>query len=83
MEYFWAGFYKRADADIGGSGFTGIGKGNLPTGYAEQGRLQGKIESEGVRESTQFRDKNREPEDLDFGNTLKGGPAASNPHIIY
>lgn len=38
---FWAGFYKRADATIGGEGFTGAGKGNLPTGYAEQGRLSG------------------------------------------
>jgi len=79
---FWRGFFKMAD--IGGHGFTGIGKGNLPTGTAEQGCLTGNAETDGVQEARQIRDRERDPRNYGVGHSdgLEAAPDV-NPHIRY
>lgn len=85
---FWNGFLKRADAGLGGSGFSGVGKGNLPTGYSESGGQQGDIGSsnssgEDTRTDKTLIDRQRNPKDFCFGHWGEDMPAESNPHIIY
>ena len=85
---FWTGFYKKADAGLGGSGFSGVGKGNLPTGNAETGGLQGNTgQGGGMAEDTRTEktlfDRQRNPKDFCFGHHGEDGPADSNQHIIY
>lgn len=84
IETFWRGFYKRADATIGGEGFTGAGKGNLPTGYAEQGRMSGTVSGgEDTKTDKTLLDTQRNPRDFGFGQHTETGPADVNPHIRY
>jgi len=83
-ETFWEGFHKRADATIGGEGFTGAGKGNLPTGYAEQGSMSGNATGgEDTRTDKTLLDRQRNPKDFGIGNYGEDGPAETNPHIRY
>lgn len=88
MDSFWSGFYKKADVGLGGTGFTGVGKGNLPTGYAETGQLQGNVGSgngavEDSRTDKTLLDRQRNPKDFGIGNYGEDAPADSNPHIFY
>lgn len=80
---FWQGFMKRADVGMG-SGFSGAGKGNLPTGYSEQGQVQGNADSEDTKPDHSLIDKQRGPQNhgLMFREP-DTGPADSNPHIYY
>jgi len=85
---FWQGFLKRADAGTGGSGFSGTGRGNLPTGTAEVGGMQGSASSsnssgEDTRTDKTLLDRQRNPKDFCFGHWGQDLPAESNPHIIY
>lgn len=84
MMGFWEGFFKRADAAIGGGGFTGAGKGNLPTGYSEQGSVQGTASSEDTKPDNSMRDTQRDSQNhsIMFREPTEG-PADSNPHIFY
>lgn len=88
MEDFWTGFNKRADAGLGGSGFSGVGKGNLPTGNAEQGQQQGNVNAlgssgEDTRTDKTLLDRQRNPKDFMINRYGEDAPAESNPHIIY
>lgn len=84
MRYFWEGFYKKADAGTGGSGHSGGGKGNLPTGYAEQGQLSGTATSaEDTRTDKTLLDRQRGPKDFAPGTYGVDMPSDVNPHIIY
>jgi hypothetical protein len=81
---FWTGFYKRAEALTGGEGFSGAGKGNLPTGYSEQGRLSGTASGgEDTKTDKTLLDRQRNPKDFGVGNHGEDGPADTNPHIVY
>ena len=80
---FWEGFFKRADVGMG-QGFSGVGKGNLPTGYAEQGQVQGNVDAGDTKPDHTIIDKQRGPQS--FGREFReadAGPAESNPHVFY
>lgn len=79
---FWQGFFKQAEAGTA-SGFTGVGKGNLPTGNAEQGQLQGTLDTKDTLVDKTLLDRQRNPKDFCIGNYGEDGPADSNQHIIY
>ena len=84
---FWDGFYKRADASTGGSGFSGVGKGNLPTGTAEQGALTGPAsggdsQNSGLTDKTLL-DRTRNPKDFSIREPGEDGPSDVIPLIIY
>lgn len=84
MVDFWVGFQKRAEALTGGSGHTGAGKGNLPTGYAEQGAMSGTATgSEDTRTDKTLLDRQRNPKDFGVGRHGEDSPSDSNPHLIY
>lgn len=85
MSDFWSGFYKRADVGMGG-GFTGTGKGNLPTGNAEQGQIQGNAtggDGEDTRTDKTLLDRQRNPKDFSIFEQGQDGPADANPHITF
>lgn len=83
---FWQGFYKRADAGTGGSGFSGVGKGNLPTGYAEQGGLTGTVAGNpydsGLTDKTLL-DRQRNPKDFSIHEPGEDQPSEVIPQLIY
>lgn len=83
---FWRGFYKRADAATGGSGFSGAGKGNLPTGYAEQGNLTGPASGNaydsGLTDKTLL-DRQRNPKDFSIREPGEDQPSEVIPQLIY
>lgn len=88
MSYFWTGFLKRAEAGTAGSGFSGTGKGNLPTGYGMQGQQEGPVGAYGssvedTRTDKQLLDRQRNPKDYSLFSHGQDGPADANPHIIY
>jgi len=86
MLSFWEGFIKRAEAGTGGSGHSGIGKGNLPTGYSEQGGMMGNSTQSGAEDTRTDKtllDRQRNPKDFAVGRHGQDEPADSNPHIIY
>lgn len=82
---FWEGFFKKAEANTGGSGYTGTGKANLPTGYSEQGGLTGtsSYDSSDTKTDKTLLDRQRNPKDFAPGRYGFDEPAESNPHIIY
>lgn len=84
-KFFWSGFYKRAEAGTGGSGFSGVGKANLPTGYAEQGNLIGtcSYDSSDTKTDKTLLDRQRNPKDFAPARYGQDERAESNPHIIY
>jgi hypothetical protein len=84
---FWDGFCKRADASTGGGGFSGVGKGNLPTGYAEQGKLMGSAtggdaQDSGLTDKTLL-DRQRNPKDFSIRELGEDQPSEVIPQIIY
>ncbi len=86
MKIFWSGFHKRADASTGGGGFfSGIGKGNLPTGYAEQGQLTGPIPAgpDSGMTDKMLLDRQRNPKDFSVRELGEDAPSEAVPHIIY
>lgn len=88
MKNFWEGFLKKADAGTAGSGFTGTGKGNLPTGYALQGQQEGPVNAYGssiedTRTDKTLLDRQRNPKDFCMFRHGEDGPAEANPHIFY
>ena len=87
MIYFWDGFYKRADgAASTGGGFSGAGKGNLPTGYSEQGGLTGSASGNpyesGLTDKTLL-DRQRNPKDFSVRELGEDQPSEVVPQIIY
>ena len=88
MRYFWSGFYKKAEAGTA-SGFSGTGKGNLPTGYGMQGQQEGPVGAynSGGADDTKtdhtLLDRQRNPKDYSLFHHGQDEPAESNPHIIY
>ena len=83
---FWRGFYKRADAATGGSGFSGAGKGNLPTGYGEQGAMTGPASGNaydsGLTDKTLL-DRQRNPKDFSIKEPGEDQPSEVIPQLIY
>jgi hypothetical protein len=84
---FWYGFYKRADASTGGSGFSGVGKGNLPTGNAEQGKLTGYVQGGDAQDSgltdKTLLDRQRNPKDFSIREPGEDQPSEVIPTLIY
>ena len=87
LNNFWHGFQKRADASTGGGGFfSGIGKGNLPTGTAEQGNLMGTASGNpyesGLTDKTLL-DRQRNPKDFSIREPGEDQPSEVIPQLIY
>jgi hypothetical protein len=86
MHDFWEGFHKRADAGTAGSGFSGAGKGNLPTGYGEQGGLTGPAagggSDSGLTDKTLL-DRQRNPKDFSIREPGEDQPSEVIPQLIY
>lgn len=88
MNSFWIGFSKRAEALVGGSGHTGMGKGVL------LGNLQfdrhdsteeafGRADKEDTRTDKSLLDRNRTARDFGVGRSGPEFQDESIPHIRY
>lgn len=88
MIAFWQGFYKRANPDGGGRGFTGTGKGSV-IGQLERDQYEssegsfGFPKGEDTRTDKSLLDRERGPRSYEIGNQGPEFQDESNPHIKY
>jgi hypothetical protein len=89
---FWTGFYKKAGGDsaglTGGSGFSGVGKGNVAGRLEFDGPFDGNIgalgsSTEDTRTDKALLDRERNPRDFSPFETGPNLVSESNPHIVY
>lgn len=87
MRCFWAGFYKKAAFSTGGSGHTGLGKGNF-LGQLTRDHYDGTLEAHGrteddTRTDKTMIDRDRTARDFAVGERGPEFRDGSNPHILY
>jgi hypothetical protein len=91
LNWFWRGFYKKADAAsglTGGEGHTGAGKGVIGPGtsravYSGTEQGSGRADPTDTRTDHTLRDADRGPRDFGMGESGPEFVAEGNPHIRY